>query len=78
MVQLVGLLSAWLARAGEGLAHQKAFQWLFFASLTLVAGATMLAMMMGPGFWLTSGITLSLMVVTAIFDAGDASDAMVW
>ena len=77
-IQLVGLASVWLARASEGLTLQKPFQWLLLACLALVGGATMLSVSMGPGFWLTSGATLSVMVVAALFDGGDARDAVVW
>jgi hypothetical protein len=78
LVQAVGLLSVWLARASEGLTLERRFRWLFLACLGLVAGSTMVGLSLGPGFWLTSGVTLSAMVVTGIFDSGEPQDAVVW
>ena len=78
LVQVAGLLSVWLARASEGLTLEKRFRWLFLACLGLVAGSTMVGLSLGAGFWLTSGATLSAMVVTGIFDSGEPRDAIVW
>jgi hypothetical protein len=78
LIQLAGLGSVWFARASEGLTHQKLSQWLFVACLALVGGTTMLVVSLGPGVWLTSGGILSVMVVAAIFDSGDARDAVIW
>ena len=67
-VQLVGLASAWLARLSEGSCHQTDCQCLFLGCLGMVGVATVTALWMGPGWWLGSGATLSVMVVTATCD----------
>jgi hypothetical protein len=67
-LQLVGLASALFARLSEGSSGQSAGQWLFLVSLGLVGLGTMGALSMGPGYWLSSAATLSLMIVTATCD----------
>jgi len=43
---------------------------VFCGLLVLVAGATVAATAMGPGCWLASGGTLSVMVLTVTWDFG--------
>lgn len=66
--QLLGLASAALARLSEGSRYQASGQRLFFASLGLVGLTIVAALLLGPGYWLTSGATFSLMVLTATCD----------
>jgi hypothetical protein len=78
VAQVLGLLSVWLARASEGLAFEHRFRWLFLACLGLVAGSTMVGSSLGASFWLTSGVTLSAMVIAGVFDSGEPGGAVVW
>ena len=68
IIQTAGLLSACLARLGEGSTRQAGCQWLFFGCLSLVGLATMVALAVGPGACLASGTTLTVMVLTATWD----------
>lgn len=76
-VELLGLISAALARLSEGSAYQASGQRLFFGSLGLVGLTTMAALLLGPGYWLTSGATFSLMVLTATCDFNHTGRAAV-
>lgn len=69
-VQVLGLLSAALARLGEGSRRQVVCQRLFLACLGLVGLGTIVSLGMPSGWWVASGSTLSLMVVTATWDCG--------
>jgi len=72
-VQLVGLGSAWLARMSEGSRCQGACQCFFFLCMVVVGTVTVLSLHVGPGWWLTSGTTLSLMALAATYDISGAS-----
>ena len=76
--QILGLVSAWCARLSEGSTRQTPCQWVFFACLILVGIATMLALRLGAGTWLTSGGTLSLMVLTVTCDFNRAGRRGGW
>jgi hypothetical protein len=67
-IQIVGLASAAVARLSEGSSRQKSGQRLFLACLGLVGAATIVSVFMGPGCWLSSGTTFSLMVLGATCD----------
>jgi hypothetical protein len=68
-VQFLGLLSAAVARLGEGSDWQPVTQHLFIAFLALVGMETMGALALGPvGYWLPSAATLSVMVVSVVCD----------
>jgi hypothetical protein len=67
-VQVLGLLSGWLARIGEGSHHQGKYQAAFFLCLGLVGLTTVSGMLMGPCCSLSSGATLSVMILTATWD----------
>ncbi len=75
-VELLGLTSAWAARLSEGSLHQTCCQRLFLGCLTLVGGATIVSFGLGPSCWLTSGVTLAVMVLTVICDFGRCSVAV--
>jgi hypothetical protein len=77
-IQLLGLGIAWGARLSEGSAHQGTLQLLFFAVLTLVGGATIIALGLGPGCWLACGVTLALMVLTVTCDFSHCRRDVVW
>jgi hypothetical protein len=68
VIQVIGLVSAWLARASEGSRRETSCQRIFFACLGLMGLATMAAFSLSPGWWLTSGATLSVMILVATCD----------
>lgn len=68
LIQGLGLTSAWLARLSEGSRGQASCQWLFFGCLALVGLTAMATVTLGPRYWLTSGATLGVMIVGAIWD----------
>lgn len=67
-IQLLGLTSAAVARLSEGSSRQRSGQRLFLACLGLVGAATVVSVFLGPGCWLSSGTTFSLMVLGATCD----------
>jgi hypothetical protein len=77
LAQTAGLLSALAARLSVGSRCQCSTQWLFLGCLALVGAATMVSLNFGPGCWVTSGTTFSLMVLTTTCDFGQSRRAMV-
>ncbi len=67
-IQALGVLSAVAARRSEGVAGRIAFQWLFIACLGLVGLSTAVLVNAASGWWLASGTTLSVMVLTITYD----------
>jgi hypothetical protein len=67
-IQLLGLTSAAVTRLSEGSSRQKSGQRLFLACLGLMGAATVVSIFLGPGCWLSSGTTFSLMVLGATCD----------
>jgi hypothetical protein len=67
-VQVLGLLSAAVARLSEGSRCQAPGQWAFLALLAIVGCVTVVSLALGSGFWLPSGATLSLMILGAVCD----------
>ncbi len=68
IVQIAGLISAWLARLSEGSRSQRPCQWLFLTCLGLMGVMTMFSIALGLRYWLACGTTLSVMVLGAIWD----------
>ena len=68
IVQFCGLASAWLARLHEGSCRQRAAQCVFLVSLALMGLTTMASLVLDTRYWLTSGATLAVMVLAAIWD----------
>lgn len=68
-VQLLGMVSAWVARLSAGSANQDRWQRLFFFSLCAVGAATMLSLRLPPFCWCVSAVlfTLTIMVVVCDF-----------
>jgi hypothetical protein len=62
-IQIAGLFCAWITRCSEGSALQPLCHRLFFGALLLMGGATVVALGIGPGCWISCGATLSIMVV---------------
>ena len=78
VIQVMGLISAWLARLNEGCRGQTVCRWFFLGCLGLVSLATMISPNLGPGCWLASGTTLSLMVLAATCDFSRSRQAEAW
>jgi hypothetical protein len=78
LVQVLGLTVAWVARLSEGSSFQGGLQIAFLALLTLVGGATVAALGLGPGRWLPSGVTLAVMVLAVTCDFSRCRRDIVW
>jgi hypothetical protein len=68
IVQFAGLASAWFARLHEGSGRQRLTQYAFLGLLALMALTTMASLVLDTRYWLTSGATLGVMVLAAIWD----------
>jgi hypothetical protein len=68
LIQIAGLISAWLARLSEGSPSQAHCQRLFVGCLALMGLLTMASVALGVRYWLVSGATLSIMVLVAVWD----------
>ena len=77
-IQVVGILATILARLGEGSDWQTCCQRLFIVSLAMVGLATVVAAGWLHGFYTLSGVTLSVMIVSAVFDRGRDEKVVVW
>ena len=78
VVQLLGVISAIATRLGEACPSAKASQWVFLVCLAMVAASTAIMVGAGSCTWLTSGATLSLMVLTAVWDFGASGHSTPW
>jgi hypothetical protein len=67
-VQLLGLVAAVIARMMEGTSHQRACQWLFLTSLSMVGATTIVSLLLDPASWFGSGATLGVMLLVATCD----------
>lgn len=70
-----GLVCAWIARKSQGSPRQAFWQRLFYGALVAVGLVCMFGTVLGPGWWLSSGATLPVMVLTATCDVGSARRA---
>jgi len=77
-IQALGFLSALAARRSDGATGRTACQWLFIACLGLVGLSTAVLVSMASGWWLASGTTLSVMVLTTTYDCGVHSHLREW
>jgi hypothetical protein len=74
-IQLLGLISAAVVRLSEGSPQQTAWHRAFLACLGLVGVSTILSSMgAAAGYWISSGTTLSVMVIAATCDFGRSAD----
>ena len=78
VVLLLGLLSALLARLSHGSRRQVACQRAFLGCMVLVGVSTIVSLVVATGWWLPSGTTFSLMVLTAIWDFGGPERQTGW
>lgn len=76
-VLATGLLSAWFARIGAGSPQQTLSHALFFGCLPMVAGATIISVGIGPGYWLASASTFAVMVLAATAETRRSREAQV-
>jgi len=67
-VQLLGLTTALFARLSEGRHCQDSSQRLFFLSLALIGGTTIISVLLETNWWVISAFTLSVMVLTVTSD----------
>ena len=76
-IQAVGLFSALLSRLGEGSGKEGRCQCFFLFCLALVGASTIVSVSfdLGPGGWMTSATTLSVMVLIALYDCGSRKTA---
>jgi hypothetical protein len=68
LLQVVGLLSAWLTRLNEDSPRQTWCHGLFVSCLVLIALTTMAFVATGAHHWLPSGATMAIMVLAAVWD----------
>ena len=73
-VQVAGLASACLARASLGGNAQVSCQRVFLGCLALVSTATMLSLALSHASWLVCSTTLSLMILSAVWDFGQRTE----
>ena len=76
--QLLGVLSACVARLSEGSPCQSISQRMFLAALPLVGAATILALAVGPGCWLACSASLAAMVLTVTCDFRGSRQSSTW
>ncbi len=67
-INSVGLLALILARLTGRSAAQTWFQAFFFFGFATVGAAMLATVALGSGYWISFGITTSIMVVGAILD----------
>jgi len=77
-ILVTGWLSACAARLSVGARQQGICQSVFLFCLVLVGAVTVLALGMAPGFWVVSGATFSIMVLTATWDFGQSNRVAAW
>jgi hypothetical protein len=68
LVPVIGMSSAWVARATQGSARERLCQWLFLACLAAVGTVTLASFGLNPAASFLPGTTLSLMVLAAVWD----------
>jgi len=78
VIQVFGLISALATRLGREASGSKASQCVFFVCLALVATSTVMMVGARSVCWMTSGVTFSLMVLTAVCDFGREAEGMGW
>ena len=67
-IQIAGLASALVARLSEGSRTQAPCHTVFMALLGLMGLVTMVGVVLGPLYWIASGLTLFVMILGAIWD----------
>ena len=70
--QLTGIASTFVTRLSEGGRHQTICQRFFFASLSLIGFATIVALILGSKYWLITGTTVSIMAVVSTLEVKDS------
>jgi hypothetical protein len=67
-LQVMGLVSALLARISQGSSLEAGYQRVFFLLLASVGAATIVAVQIAPFICITSCATLSVMVLATVWD----------
>ena len=75
-VQIVGLCAAALVRLSAGSRQHGAFRWLFLVLLLLAGVATLASTGLGATWFLGSGMNLAAMVLTSVWDPGQAGSSL--
>ena len=70
VVQMLGLVAAGLTRLAEGTRHERGCQWLLVVALAAVGCLCGFALQFGPACAAVCAVTLTLMTLIAVFDAG--------
>jgi hypothetical protein len=78
VIQVLGLVSAFATRLSRQSSRRNLSHWVFFGCLAMVAMAAVFTVGKPPGCWLTSGTTLSLMVLTAVGEFGTRARETGW
>jgi len=78
VIQVLGLISALATRLSAQACGSKASQSVFFVCLAMVAISTVMMVGARSVCWMTSGVTFSLMVLTAVWDFGRGAESMGW
>lgn len=73
-IQIVGAITALLARLGERSAFQSSCHWLFMAAMLVAGIATAASLAMGPGVALIGGASLAVMAVAAVCELRPAAE----
>jgi len=78
VIQVLGLISAFATRLGRQAHRLNAIQSVFLVCLSMVALSTVAMVGVRSIGWMTSGVTFSLMVVTAVWDVGREAKEVGW
>jgi len=78
VIQVLGLISAFATRLGRRTSGVNLIQRVFLVCLATVALSTVTMVGVRSVCWMTSGVTLSLMVVTALWDVGREAKGVWW
>lgn len=76
--QFVGVTSGCFARLSEGSACQSLSQRTFLVALALMGAATIVALAVGPGYWLGCSASLAAMVLTVTCDFRGSRESSTW
>lgn len=77
-IQILGILSACMARWSEGSEKQAACHRIFYGIMPLMGSASLLSLAFGPGYWLCCSATLACMVLVATCDFRAHRDTVTW
>ncbi len=73
ILQVAGLIAAWMVRAQTGQKSEGLAEGLFFFCFSLIALATIAGHQTCSSMWILSATTLSIMMVTVVLDFNSQS-----